>query len=111
MLSTILSLQLTWQVSYQQKKHCFDYFIFKEVCTLSLKCPCGYIKHDVIHIGDWLDCDKRLIQFCGGLYLVDSSGDFVTCTNKTTSIEFYCAFCGHVTIIGVQERVAKKWES
>ena len=82
-----------------------------EVRTLSLKCPCGYIKHDVIHIGEWFDRDKRLIQFCGGLYLVDSSGNFVTCkkcTDKTTSIEFYCAFCGHVTIIGVQERVAKR---
>ena len=82
------------------------------VHTLSLKCPCGYIKHDVIHLGVWQDKEQRILQYCGGLFIIDDSGEAVTCkkcpTSNVKSIEFHCSFCNRVTVIGVQERVAKR---
>lgn len=78
--------------------------------TLSLKCPCGYIKHDVMCLGEWLDYDQRILKLCGGLFVVNSSGDGVTCrkcSKKCSEIEFYCSFCDRRTIIGVEYRVKK----
>lgn len=77
--------------------------------TLSLKCSCGYIKHDVIHLGIWQDKESKLLKYCGGLFLVNRAGDCVSCkkcgTNVPT-IEFHCAFCGKVTLIPVKYREA-----
>lgn len=78
--------------------------------TLSLKCPCGYIKHDVIHIGVYKDRENSLVKFCGGLFLIDSTKDVVTCRKcltENSSIEFHCSFCDRKTVISVQERVQK----
>ena len=30
--------------------------------TLSLKCSCGYIKHDVIRLGVWQDSEQTLLN-------------------------------------------------
>ena len=79
--------------------------------TLSLKCPCGYIKHDVMHLGIWKNHHDRLLKYCGGLFMVKDSGDAVVCkkcSDIAERIEFNCAFCGRVTIIGVQERVSER---
>lgn len=61
-------------------------------------------------LGIWHDRDKRLLQFCGGLFYVNEEGDGVKCKKCSTfadKIEFICAFCNRATIIGVQERVAQ----
>ena len=78
--------------------------------TLSLRCPCGYIKHDVMHIGKWVDYSNKVVQFCGGLFLIDGSGNSVSCKkcgNQASKIDFFCSFCSRNTEIGVQERIAK----
>lgn len=78
--------------------------------TLSLKCPCGYIKHDVVCLGRWHEREKRVLHYCGGLFLVNENGDGVTCKKcgaVTDTIEFFCAFCNKVTNISVEERLAK----
>lgn len=77
--------------------------------TLSLKCACGYIKHDVIHLGVWQNQPQKLLKFCGGLFSVDRAQDVVRCTkcpSTTTTIEFHCSFCDRVTIMPVKYRVA-----
>lgn len=77
--------------------------------TLSLKCGCGYVKHDVMHLGLWENREERLLRFCGGLFLVNQQGDGVTCKRCgqfTKEIGFHCAFCTKVTQIPVQYRVA-----
>lgn len=77
--------------------------------TLSLKCGCGYVKHDVIHLGPWENREKRLLKYCGGLFLVNQQGDGVTCKKCgvfSNQIEFFCAFCSKVTTIPVQYRLA-----
>lgn len=77
--------------------------------TLSLKCDCGYVKHDVMHLGPWENREKRLLRFCGGLFLVNQQGDGVTCKKCgefAKEIEFFCAFCTKVTKIPVQYRLA-----
>lgn len=81
--------------------------------TLSLKCPCGYIKHDVMHLGVFEEHKrKRLLDYCGGLWLVNASGaDGVSCKKcnlRASRIEFHCSFCDRITNIGVEERVAKR---
>ena len=76
--------------------------------TLSLKCPCGYIKHDVMCLGEWQNYGQRILKLCGGLFILDSNGDGVTCRkcNKTCNvIEFHCSFCDRTTNIGVEYRV------
>ena len=81
--------------------------------TLSLKCPCGYIKHDVMHLGNFEQHKgRRLLDYCGGLFLVNANGDGVTCKKcgnrgRSNIIQFHCSFCNRVTNIGVQERIAK----
>lgn len=78
--------------------------------TLSLKCPCGYIKHDVMCLGEFQSYSQRILKFCGGLFVVDSSGEGVTCrkcNKKAKEIEFHCSFCDRKTIIGVEYRVKK----
>ena len=77
--------------------------------SLSLKCPCGYIKHDVIHLGLWENRDRRLLNFCGGLWIVNKEGSGATCKKCGTFVsqmEFFCAFCGKVTDIPVEYRAA-----
>ena len=77
--------------------------------TLSLKCPCGYIKHDVMCLGEWQN-SQQILKFCGGLFIVDSSGEGVSCrkcNKKATKIDFHCSFCDRKTIIGVEYRVKK----
>ena len=77
--------------------------------TLSLKCACGYVKHDVMHLGIWEDRESRLLRFCGGLFLVNQQGDGATCKKCgqfVNEVEFFCAFCGRVTMIPVQYRHA-----
>ena len=77
--------------------------------SLSLKCPCGYIKHDVIHLGAWEDRDRRILNFCGGIWIVNKEGSGATCKKcglRISQLEFFCAFCGRVTDIPVQYRVA-----
>ena len=68
--------------------------------TLSLKCPCGYIKHDVMHLGTFEQHGKRqLLDYCGGLFMVK---------RDISIIRFHCAFCNRVTTMGVEYRVAKQ---
>lgn len=77
--------------------------------TLSLKCACGYVKHDVMHLGIWEDRESRLLRFCGGLFLVNQQGDGATCKKCgqfVNEVEFFCAFCGRVAKIPVQYRLA-----
>ena len=82
--------------------------------TLSLKCPCGYVKHDVIHLGVFEQKgSKRLLDYCGGLFLINPGGDGVTCKKcnaLTKMIDFHCAFCNRVSNIGVmlEQPVAAK---
>jgi len=81
--------------------------------TLSLKCPCGYIKHDVMHLGTFEQHGKRqLLDYCGGLFMVNANGYGVSCKrcNKRdiSIIRFHCAFCNRVTTMGVEYRVAKQ---
>ncbi|KAL9989071.1 hypothetical protein ACROYT_G003579 [Oculina patagonica] len=76
--------------------------------TISLKCCCGYIKHDVKCLGEWEDSDQRILRYCGGLFIPDASGEGVICRKckrKTQEIRFNCPFCYRVTNIGVQYRV------
>ncbi|KAJ7360352.1 hypothetical protein OS493_016984 [Desmophyllum pertusum] len=76
--------------------------------TLSLKCPCGYIKHDVMCLGTFQNYSERILKFCGGLFILDSSGEGVTCRKcnaKARKIEFHCSFCDRVAVIGVEYRV------
>ena len=79
--------------------------------TLSLKCPCGYVKHDVMCLGERQNYGGQdLLKFCGGVFLVDSNGEGVTCrkcNKKSKMIEFHCSFCEKKTIIGVEYRVKK----
>ena len=80
--------------------------------TLSLKCPCGYVKHDVMHLGtvlgEWQGTNKPL-NYCGGLWIVDETGQSVSCKlcGKTSKeMSFNCAFCGKVTLIPVNFKEA-----
>ena len=78
--------------------------------TLSLKCACGYVKHDVIHLGAWQNYQTRLLSYCGGLFILNSTGDGVTCKKcslSVSSLEFHCSFCDRVTKVPVSYRVAK----
>ena len=73
--------------------------------TLSLKCRCGYIKHDAIHLGVFEQKGRKRLLDYGGLWLVSAGGDGVSCMKcktRTSKIEFHCSFCNHVTNIGVQ---------
>ena len=76
--------------------------------TLSLKCPCGYIKHDVMHLGIWRNKDRSLLNYCGGLFLL--RGNYGVACNKcnilTESVDFSCAFCGRITAISVKDRAS-----
>ena len=76
-----------------------------QVRTLSLKCPCGYIKHDVIHLGVFEQQGrKRLLDYCGGLFLINAGGDGVSCkkcNTRVNTIDFHCSFCNRVSSIGV----------
>ena len=79
--------------------------------TLSLKCACGYIKHDVMHIGIWQDRPGRIVKFCGGLFYVDKQKDVVRCKKCDTcanDIEFLCSFCERVTTMPVKYRMASE---
>lgn len=79
--------------------------------TLSLKCPCGYIKHDVIHLGVWENKETRLLNYCGGLFLLNEGENGVSCKKCgtiATQIEFNCAFCGRVTQIPVEYGAAAR---
>lgn len=94
--------------------------------TLSLKCPCGYVKHDVMHLGVFEQHEKRqLLDSCwtilrsrGGLWIVNTGdGDGVSlgvsyrkCGHRFKILQFHCSFCNRVTNIGVEERVAKQLE-
>ena len=80
--------------------------------TLSLKCPCGYVKHDVMHIGTklgkWNGTSKPL-NFCGGLWIVNETGQDATCKLCGASfsfVDFNCSFCGKETRIPVNYREA-----
>ncbi len=78
--------------------------------TLSLKCPCGYVKHDVMHLGIWENKERRLLNYCGGLFLVNEAGSGVTCKKCGTfasQIDFNCAFCSQESRIPVEYRLAK----
>ena len=75
------------------------------VRTLSLKCPCGYVKHDAMHIGvkkgQWKGSSKPL-NYCGGLWIVSEAGKNAYCKLCgvcTSSVAFNCAFCGRETRI------------
>ena len=72
--------------------------------TLSLKCSCGFVKHDVMCLGEWANAAERLLKYCGGLFIVSETGDDVSCnrcSKAATKIEFHCAFCGRVSTIPV----------
>ena len=80
--------------------------------TLSLKCPCGYVKHDVMHIGvkkgEWKGKSKPL-NYCGGLWIVNESGKNAYCKLcgfSASSVAFNCSFCGKETCIPVNYREA-----
>ena len=63
-----------------------------------------------MHLGVWQDQKTRLLSFCGGLFILNSTGDGVICKKCSVSvswIEFHCSFCDRVTNIPVSYRVAK----
>ena len=76
--------------------------------TLSLKCSCGYIKHDVMHLGVWQDSEQTMLKYCGGLFLIDGDDGVICkkCGIRSEGISFHCAFCSRVTVIPVKHRVA-----
>lgn len=77
--------------------------------TLSLKCACGYIKHDVLHIGVWQNSAECIVKFCGGLFNVDKEKDVIRCKKCDThypEMEFHCSLCERVTTMPVKYRVA-----
>ena len=76
--------------------------------TLSLKCPCGYVKHDVLHLGVWQDRKNSLLIYCGGLFLM--KGNYGAACRKckilTEIVEFNCAFCNRITTISIKDRAS-----
>lgn len=75
--------------------------------TLSLKCPCGYVKHDLMHLGikqgKW-EGTKKPLNYCGGLVIVNESQQTVTCKLcgfAFKSVELHCSFCGKQTFMPV----------
>ncbi|CAJ0950373.1 unnamed protein product, partial [Mesorhabditis belari] len=66
--------------------------------TLSLRCRCGYVKHDVMCLGDVVDKEAKLFHFCGGLFIVKKKGrvECAKCRKTSTKLTFTCAFCGLV---------------
>jgi len=74
------------------------------ISTLSLKWPCGYVKHDVMCLGDVVDQHHMLFHFCGGLFILHQNGVQCAKCNKTAKqIDFSCSFCGRQTTIPVQQ--------
>lgn len=76
--------------------------------TISLKCPCGYIRHDVQCLGEWNDTNQGILKYCGGLFIQDASGEAVICRkckHETREIRLSCPFCYKITNIGVAYRV------
>jgi len=76
--------------------------------TISLKCPCGYIRHDVQCLGEWNDTNQGILKYCGGLFIEDASGEAVICwkcKHETREIRLSCPFCYRITNIGVAYRV------
>ena len=59
-------------------------------------------------LGEWQNYGQRILKLCGGLFILDSNGDGVTCrkcNKKCNVIEFHCSFCDKITNIGVEYRV------
>ncbi len=78
--------------------------------TLSLKCACGYIKHDIMHLGEWKSVESSLLDYCGGLLQLNATGDGVLCRKCSTTlntVNFHCSFCDRVTDISVRYEAAK----
>ena len=62
-----------------------------------------------MHLGLWEDRETRLLRYCGGLLLVNQQGDGATCKKCgvfLNQVEFFCGFCGRVTTVPVQYRLA-----
>ena len=79
--------------------------------TISLKCPCGYIKHDVQCLGDWDDSKQCISKYCGGIFIQDASGEGVVCRKckrEIREIRLNCPFCHRITNIGVVYQVKEK---
>ena len=79
--------------------------------SLSLKCGCGYIKHDVMHLGEWKDYHQRLLKYCGGIFYVEKERDGVRCKKcgtRASSIELHCSICDRVTVLPVKYRSASR---
>ncbi len=78
--------------------------------TLSLKCACGYIKHDIMHLGIWQNRATNLLEYCGGLLQLNPTGDGVICRKCSTTlntVNFHCSFCDRVSDISVRYEAAK----
>lgn len=78
--------------------------------TLSLKCVCGYIKHDIMHLGEWQCVGSCLLNYCGGLLQLNGTGDAVLCrkcSTTLTTVNFHCSFCDRVTDISVGYKTAE----
>ncbi len=78
--------------------------------TLSLKCACGYIKNDIMHLGKWKQVGSSLLDYCGGLLQLNTTGDGVLCKKCSTTLKtvnFHCSFCDRVTDISVCYEAAK----
>ena len=76
--------------------------------TISLKCPCGYIKHGIQCLGEWDASNQGMPKYCGGLFIQDASGEGVICRQckrETREIRLSCPFCYRIPKIGVVYRV------
>ena len=76
--------------------------------TLSVKCSCGYVKHDIMHVGYWYDKENSLMKLCGGLFLMKGNSGVVCkkCNNSHEIVDFLCPFCDKAIKISVRDRVA-----
>ena len=104
-LLIMVSRKLGWK---SIRKEGFVINVSMPLETLSLKCPCGYIKQDVVCLGEWHNYGQQILKFCGGLFILDWNGDDVTCrkcNKKAKVMEFHCSFCDKSTNIGVEYRV------
>ncbi len=78
--------------------------------TLSLKCACGYIKHDIIHLGTWQNRAINLLDYCGGMLQLNPTGEGVICRRCSTTlntVNFHCSFCDRVSDFSVRYEAAK----
>jgi len=77
--------------------------------TISLKCACGYIKHDIIHLGVWKNRATGLLSYCGGLLELCVTEEGVRCkkcTAELKAVEFRCSFCENNSLVNMNYKEA-----